>query len=273
MNNNKSLHELNLSDDFLFCKVMSDPEICRITLEKILDIPIKNVGYPTTQKTIDVLLESKGIRLDIYAFDDKGSFYCCEMQTGKRRQLPRRSRYYHASLDLDLITKGEPYENLAKTIVIFVCTFDPFKKGRHIYTFERICKEDQDILLGDDTITIFLNTKGTANDVNAELLEFLSYVENTTDDFADQAESEWIKKLHDRVTDVRLSKEMEVEYLTLLQRDRENIEQGKEQGMAEGVKKMATLTDLLLNDGRTDDLKRATKDDVYRDVLFTQYNI
>lgn len=39
-NNEKTIKELNLEDDFLFAKVMSDKEICRKVLEKILDVPI-----------------------------------------------------------------------------------------------------------------------------------------------------------------------------------------------------------------------------------------
>lgn len=59
----KSIKDLNLEDDFLFAKVMSDSEICRKVLEKILGISIKEVVMPTTQRTIDILFESKGIRL------------------------------------------------------------------------------------------------------------------------------------------------------------------------------------------------------------------
>lgn len=51
-------------------------------------------------------------------------------------------------------------------------------------------------------------------------------MENTTDDFASQARSPLIKEIHKRVTEVKESKEMEVEYMTLLQRDRENLELG-----------------------------------------------
>ena len=35
---NKALKELNLEDDFLFAKVMSDKEICKELLENILEI-------------------------------------------------------------------------------------------------------------------------------------------------------------------------------------------------------------------------------------------
>ena len=38
----KTIQELNLEDDFLFAKVMSDTEICRKILEKILKVSIKN---------------------------------------------------------------------------------------------------------------------------------------------------------------------------------------------------------------------------------------
>lgn len=75
----KTLRELNLEDDFLFARVMSDKEICRKVLERILNISIKEVVLPTTQRTIDLLFEGKGIRLDVYVNDDKGTVYNCEM--------------------------------------------------------------------------------------------------------------------------------------------------------------------------------------------------
>ena len=53
---NKIIEQLNLDDDFLFAKVMSDKEICKKVLEKILNINIKDIEMPTEQKVIDVLL-------------------------------------------------------------------------------------------------------------------------------------------------------------------------------------------------------------------------
>ncbi len=103
------------------------------------------------------------------------------------------------------------------------------------------------------------------HDVDLEMQEFLSYVENTTDDFAAQARSPLIKEIHKKVTEVKENKEMEVEYMTLLQRDRENIQQGQEN--------MAALTKILLEENRTDDLKRALEDTDFRNELFEEYNI
>ncbi len=232
----KTIHKLNLEDDFLFTKVMTDAEICRKVLEQILHISIKQVTLPIVQKTIDLLCEGKGIRLDVYVNDDKGTVYNVEMQRGKKKELPKRARYYQGNIDLDLISKGEPYTTLRKTYVIFICTFDPFQDGRHIYTFENICLENPSLRLGDETIKLFLNTKGTLDDVNSDMQEFLTYIENTTDDFAAEAKNPLIKDIQRKVIQVKQSKEMEVEYMTLFQRDRENREEGREEGLAEGLR-------------------------------------
>ncbi len=44
-----------------------------------------------------------------------------------------------------------------------------------------------------------------------------------------------IKDIHEKVVEVKQSKEMEVEYMTLFQRDRENREMGRDEGRIEGI--------------------------------------
>lgn len=53
--------------------------------------------------------------------------------------------------------------------------------------------------------------------------------------------------------------------MTLLQRDRENKQKGQEN--------IAALTKILLEENRTDDLKRALEDTDFRNELFEEYNI
>ncbi len=38
--------EIGISNDFMFGKVMRDPELCRELLEVILEIPVDHVEYP-----------------------------------------------------------------------------------------------------------------------------------------------------------------------------------------------------------------------------------
>lgn len=221
----KTLKELNLEDDFLFAKVMSDKEICKEFLERLLEIDIEKIEMPENQKTIDLLLESKGIRLDIYVKDESNTVYNVEMQRGKHRNIPKRLRYYQGNIDLDLISKGDDYRNLSKSYIIFICTFDLFNKGRHRYTFETVCKEDNSIKLEDDSNKIILNTKGIMKDIDNEIIEFLDYVEHSDDETAEQSKGDLVKKIHKKVIEVKNNTSVEVEFMTLLERDREKMEE------------------------------------------------
>ena len=66
---------------------------------------------------------------------------------------------------------------------------------------------------------------------------------------------------------------LEMKYMTLLQRDRENIELGREEGREEGRNRMASLTKILLSENRTDELNRALEDPDFRNRLFEEYDI
>lgn len=78
---------------------------------------------------------------------------------------------------------------------------------------------------------IILNTKGIMNDLSEELLEFLRYIENSTDDTAKGAKGNLVKSIHKRVQEVKNDISVEVEFMTLLERDREKIEEGREEGI------------------------------------------
>ncbi|MCE5219853.1 MAG: Rpn family recombination-promoting nuclease/putative transposase [Clostridium sp.] len=223
----KTLQELNLEDDFLFAKVMSDKEICKEFLEKLLEIRIEKIEMPVNQKVIDLLLDCKGIRLDIYVKDKNNTVYNIEMQRGDNKNLGKRMRYYQGNIDIDFIEKGQDYKELPKSYVIFICTFDYFKCGRHKYTFENVCLEENNIRLKDDTQKIILNTKGYIDDLEEELLEFLRYVEDSSEKTVKSTKGKLVKHIHEKVINVKKDKNVEVEFMTLLERDREKIEEGK----------------------------------------------
>ena len=85
-----------------------------------------------------------------------------------------------------------------------------------------------------------MNTSGTLNDIDDEMLEFLSYVKKSTDEIADNAKSDLVKVINQKVNHVKHDKTMEVEYMTLLERDRLNFVEGKEEGREEGRKEGRT---------------------------------
>ena len=143
MDYTKEYDKLRITDDFMFAKVMRNQKLCKKLLEVILNVKIDKIEYCEEQKTIDITKDAKSIRLDVYVRDGRDTIYNVEMQTVDTKNLPKRSRYYQGLIDLNLIEKGEVYNKLNKSYVIFICMSDVFKKGRHIYTFENICIEEK----------------------------------------------------------------------------------------------------------------------------------
>lgn len=221
--------EIGLSNDFIFGKVMSDPELCKELLVRILPgIEIDHIEYPELQKPIKEDIDARSVRLDVYVKDGKNTVYDIEMQTVNTRELPKRSRYYQGMMDLQLIDSGQPYKKLNQSYVIFICLEDVFGENRHIYTFENICREDPGIKLRDGAIKIFLNAKGNLNDVSSELRAFLDYLGGK------KSEDEYVQKLERAVKEAKRNRKWRHEYMTLLMRDQENQEIGEERGRREG---------------------------------------
>lgn len=225
----KKWEELELKDDFMFAKVMRDPELCRKMLERLLEMDISAIEYPEEQKTIDLSYDSRSVRLDLYVKDHQDTVYNVEIQTVDTKELPKRSRYYQGMIDLNLIEKGEPYQKLNRSYVIFICTFDPFGEGFYRYTFENICREDTEIDLNDEAVKLFFNTGGTRGRLTREAKAFLKYVGGAP------SEDPYVKELQSKIETAKRDEEWRREYMTLLMRDKENIEKGFRQGLEQGA--------------------------------------
>jgi len=65
--------------------------------------------------------------------------------------------------------------------------------------------------------------------------------------------------------------------MTLLMRDQENIEKGREEGREEGItygeERLSALIARLSADGRTSDILRVTTDKEYRKKLYEEFLI
>ena len=225
----KAFEQLQIKDDFMFSVIMRNPKYCKPFLERILGVKISRIEYPKSQETIDITADAKSVRLDIYVEDAENTVYNVEMQTVENRNLPKRTRYYQGMIDLNILEKGENYKNLKKSFVIFICTFDMFGEGRHIYTFENRCIENLNLPLGDDTVKIILNTKGTMDDVTPELKSLLDYIDGN------KPEDDFTRELEDAVGLVRKNEKWRLDYMTLQMNYQEKYEQGLAEGMEQGI--------------------------------------
>ena len=221
--------KLNLSDDFLFSKVMQDEEILRLLLEKILMFPIKKVALVQYQRVMEIDPCAHGIRLDVYADDEAGTRYSVEMQKRNEYNIGKRSRYYLSIMDLDQLEKGVNYNRLKNTFVIFICLFDPFHRQKQKYTFERKCIEIDDLSLNDESsIVVLTNADDSNGDMDIE--KFFRYIISSTTETADTLDSDLITRIHKRVLKVKNNMELEVEFVKLRERDEANYKAGFEEG-------------------------------------------
>ena len=175
-----------------------------IMSQDIIFILGKQVGVITEQQTqfsIEIDGRTKGIRLDLYV-EVEGEMIDVEIQTVKlsKKEMGHRLRFYQSELDQLGISKGLKYKELKKSIIIFICTYDPFGKGAGRYTFEETCQEQSSLILDDGATKIIYNTLGTLpeSDKNKIAIEnFFNYVngEQPQDDFCKELAKE-VRKQH-----------------------------------------------------------------------------
>ena len=227
------LENLDISSDFMFFKIMHNADICAELLRRILpDIEIGEIKFPETQKNMHESPDSRSVRLDVYTKSHDGrKIYNIEMQNVNEGNLPKRSRCYHAVMDTNAMNKKtmRTYNDMPEAFVIFICKFDLFHQGRHIYTFKNFCCEDKNIELGDFSQSIFLNAKGVINDVSPELKAFLNLV------IGQSSDDPFIHEIEEMIEIARHNSEWRREYMMALMRERETLEKGRLEGRREGL--------------------------------------
>ncbi len=192
--------------------------------------------------------------------------------------LPKRCRYYSSALDVRTLKKGEEYNSLKACYVIFICPFDYFGLGDSVYFFERYNTKNH-LSLGDQSYTIIVNTKGIGEDVPIGLKNLFSYI----NDGIIQTGDGFIKRIHEKVESIQEDKE--VEYIMTLEEEYERritaaerrasergLKQGREQTIAE-LEKVNKLTEILLDENRLDDLRKAAADTEYQRQLMAEFNL
>lgn len=225
-----NFNEIGITNDLMFGTVYKDPEYCKELLQRILQINIVEIGIVEPQKTIKTTMIGKGIRIDIYAKDNQGNVYDIEMQSTEETDLHLRTRYYHSEMDSYQIRAGQKYKNLKNSVVIFICTFDPFKDNRSIYTFQTICKENKGIILEDKRLTYFVNIYGSRDGISRKTVDLLDYFKTgkPTDIYT--------KNIQDQVEIIRDDNEWRENYMTIEMKLDQKYEDGLKHGRIEGEK-------------------------------------
>ena len=232
----KNYDELKFTDDFLFGKIMEDSSLCRQVLECILQTPVGELEDVVPQREFRNTLDGKPIRLDIYTRDSE-TVYDVEMQNlnGKAlegKMLPLRSRFYQSAIDADLLNKADSYAELAESIIVFICTFDPFDKDYYMYSFSERCNEDLEFVLPSRTRKYFFNAAYIGEDIPKTIKEFYEFIRTGN------AMGVLTRKLEVAVQSAKSNEQWRSQYMKerLIYQDykMEGREEGREEGIAIG---------------------------------------
>lgn len=274
-----TFQDLNLSNAFLFAAAMEDEETCKLFIETILG---EQLGKITVKSERLIMYNSdfRCVRLDVFASDETRDFNV-EMQNENEHNLPKRSRYHQAEMDLSSLKPGENFNALKPIVIIFVCSFDPFGKGLYRYTYENICKETGEPL-GDEVQKIFISTKGKNKEqVPDSLINLLNYVVNSTDNYVGSISDENIEKLHSRIKMLKKNRKLEEKYMTYDEMMKIEYSKGKKDGEAKGReegrvserKSMLLLISKMSDDGMSQDIPRLSADEEFLQEMLQKYQL
>ena len=118
-------------------------------------------------------------------------------------------------------------------LIIFICRFDLFEKGKHLYIFENRCIQYPELAFGDETQKIILNTTSKENDIPLALKMFLDYVKTG------EVQDEFTAELEMEVDKIRKNKKWRDEIMTYEQEwenEKDSLcRQWKAEGREEGL--------------------------------------
>ena len=262
MSERPKLENLNVLNNFLINAIANDPDVgeafFQLMLSILLDMKIGRVSVRAQPFLPGNIPGLRGIQLDVEVTEyldenPKGAncrLFNVEPQLYKDN-LPKRSRFYQAKKDSKGLRAGEKnWNKLPDLFMIFITNYDPFGRDSMVYTFDNTCKEFPDLEYKDGLKFIYFNTTGNLNATKAkkELLNYLN------DSKIERVTNENIAQLHNYVSSVRDSAEVQSDYMTLGEWIDWNVEEltearvkarlaeelergmaeGRERGMAEG---------------------------------------
>ena len=293
--------EATITNSLMFRLVMEQPGMCKQLLECLLDTRIVSISpIPrlkakdfTTEKDIRVNPRSKGIRLDIFIKSADGTAINVEMQAENLppEEIGKRARYYQSVMDMSLLQKGKNvhYASLAKSVIIFICTYDPFGHGLAKYSFSNLCHQNHTISMQDDALKIFFNANGDLHDLTEAQRHFLAFAKDGN------PRNSFTEKLAEHVAYMQLSHEKRGVYMTYQQEllgreirgekrgeirgreqgiligEKRGITIGEKRGITIGEEKVSKLYAYLSTKGLVTEMQRAFVDKEYRARLVKQY--
>ena len=211
-----------------------------------------------------------------------------EMQVAPFKFWDNRVIFYLSKMYTDQIKEGQRYEDLKPCIHVSILNFNLFSKDQICFREIAFCdlttKEKYTDLM---EIYVLELKKLPLEQKNEPLvvkwMRFLSA--ERREDFEKMAEedtyiNEAYEVLQKLSADERKRLEYEARQKAILDYNsqmsssrEEGIRIGEKRGVKRGENRLNELNELLVKDGRIDDLKKAIVDEIYREKLYEEYHL
>ena len=226
----------DFTNDLIFRWVMEHEENCLAILRAILpELKITAVKRRENEHPVNYLAfdDERGVRFDAIIEDDQERFYDVEMQVANQPGLGKRVRYYQAQIDQETLKKGEDYDDLRESYVIFFCAFDPCGQDRRLYQFHYYEDVDRQLRLPTNSHVILINALGTKDQITPELAAVLDVMNRRRDNQNPLAIS-LVKEIDGYNRDKKRRRALMNLQMRLKDEWRLGLSEGFDQGRAEG---------------------------------------
>lgn len=144
-----------LDDDFFTKCFEGDTECIELVLRIVLNKSDLKVVDVRTQVFVENI-KNRSVRLDVLATDSEGRKFNVEIQRADKGAGKRRARYNSSMMDANLLNKGEDFDSLPETFVVFITENDVIGKGKALYHVGR-CFLDSGEIFDDGSHIIYVN--------------------------------------------------------------------------------------------------------------------
>ena len=300
---NLSEYNYNPMNDVLFKFIFGKEERKQITidflnavLEPSLGHSIKDLTFASTEMNPEHD-NDKLTRLDVSCILDTQEQVDVEVQVLNEKNMNRRTLFYWAQMYLMSLPAGKTYNDLKPAITVNLLNF-AFLPQEEPHAMYGIYNKANGHQLTKDLELHFLEIPKYANQAKQKSISQMTKMERWLAYFANQLDKKGKEEL--AMSEAAIQEAMEAariffnntaerrQYINreMARMDRESmlqnalnegVEKGKEkgraEGKAEGIVLFGKLANILLAEGKSQDLQTAISDPDFRDVLFKKYHL
>ena len=213
----------NLLNNVFMSVALNDLPACQHVIRILTGIKDLTVKEIRTQYRISKITSHDAI-LDVLAEDAEGKLINLEIQRGDTVDHARRTRFYCAMIDSELLEKGKEYYEMPEVYVIYISENDIWKDKRTTYPVKKQFVGTE-ITCDDGLHVLYVNA---AIDDGTETAKLMKYFKKA--DPADMSQGDLSRRIH-------FLKCEEGGYKVMCQITEKFVQEGIEIGIEKGIEK------------------------------------